>query len=218
MLQKRINSTIGLIDDVVDNRSIVAENANAARRNSSFFDSLEKLTPTITSYILAKKYFGFELSEQSASRIHELMDYSKNTFEKSKAVNPDSFRKKVDSFITDISLEWATFFKKNSHELLSGLNIMIPVHSTPVVVRNCFSTIKKCEKWPLSKEIVNGYIKAKQQADELLKEMHFDDEIKHFLQKVTLRTATLADLTPQIFEWIQSENISEKIALTIKGV
>ena len=58
----------------------------------------------------------------------------------------------------------------------------------------------------------------KQQANELLEEMRFDDDIKSFLQKVALRTATLADLTPQILEWINSESIADKIGLSIKGV
>ena len=48
--------------------------------------------------------------------------------------------------------------------------------------------------------------------------MRFDDDIKIFLQKVSLRTATLADLTPQILEWINEENIADKISLSIKGV
>ena len=64
----------------------------------------------------------------------------------------------------------------------------------------------------------NWYHNIKQQANELLEEMRFDDDIKSFLQKVALRTATLADLTPQILEWINSESIADKIGLSIKGV
>lgn len=95
---------------------------------------------------------------------------------------------------------------------------MIPVHSNPMIVKNCVANIKKCEKWPLTEDTVSGYLNAKQQANELLEEMRFDDDIKSFLQKVALRTATLADLTPQILEWINSESIADKIGLSIKGV
>lgn len=218
MLQNKINTTIGLIDDVVDNRNIANENANVAKRNSSFFDSLEKMTPTVQSYILAKKNFGFNPNETLSLKLHDIMNYSNDTFSNSKAVNPDSFRKKCDSFISEITIEWSTFFKTENHELLSGLNIMIPVHSNPMIVRNCVANIRKCEKWPLTADAVSSYINAKQQASELLKEMRFDDDIKIFLQKVTLRTATLADLTPQILEWINEENIADKISLSIKGV
>lgn len=218
MLQKRINSTIGIIDDVVDNRNIANENVNVAKRNSLFFDSLEKVTPMVQSYILAKKNFSFNESEALSLKLHDIMNYSKDTFSISKAINPDSFRKKCDSFISEITAEWSTFFKKEHHELLSGLNIMLPVHSSPIVVKNCIANIKKCEKWPLTADVVNSYLNAKQQANELLKEMRFDDDIKFFLQKVLLRTATLSDLTPTILEWINAESISDKIFLSIKGV
>lgn len=216
MLQKKINSTIGLIDDVVDNRNIANENESAARRNSSFFDSLEKLTPTVQSYILAKKNFNFDTSEALSLKLHDIMNYSKETFSNSKAVNPDSFRKKCDSFISEIMIEWETFFKKDHHELLSGLSIIIPVHSNPMIVKNCVANIKKCEKWPLTLDSVSSCLNAKKMANELIEGMRLDDDIKLFLQKVSSRTATLADITPQIMEWINSENISDKIALSIK--
>ena len=216
MLQKKINSTIGLIDDVVDNRNIANENESAARRNSSFFDSLEKLTPTVQSYILAKKNFNFDTSEALSLKLHDIMNYSKETFSNSKAVNPDSFRKKCDLFISEIMIEWETFFKKDHHELLSGLSIIIPVHSNPMIVKNCVANIKKCEKWPLTLDSVSSCLNAKKMANELIEGMRLDDDIKLFLQKVSSRTATLADITPQIMEWINSENISDKIALSIK--
>ena len=40
MLHEKIQSTIALIEDVVDNRQKENDNANAAKRNSTFFDSL----------------------------------------------------------------------------------------------------------------------------------------------------------------------------------
>ena len=218
MLQKKINSTISLIEDVVYNKNIATEHENLARINSSFFDSLDRLTPTIQSYILAKKNFNFVITDFSNSKMRELISYSKETFNNSKAVKPDAFRKKVDSFIEEISLEWVTYFKNDNHELLSGLNIMVPVHSTPIVIKNCINTLRKCEKWPLNQEMINDYLLEKQKAEKLLKEMHFDDDIKEFLKKVTSRTATIADLTPQILDWIRFEDISYKIALTIKGL
>ena len=67
-------------------------------------------------------------------------------------------------------------------------------------------------------EMINDYLLEKQKTEKLLKEMHFDDDIKEFLKKVTSRTATIADLTPQILDWIRFEDISYKIALTIKGL
>lgn len=217
MLHEKIQSTIGLIDDVVDNRQKENDNANAAKRNTIFFDSFAKLAPSITSYVLVKKSFGFTLQSAMAEDLKEIMDYSKVSFDNAKAVNPSNFKKSVEAFIDMISKEWEMFYKANNSELINGLNIIALVYPNPSVVRGSIAAINKCEKWPLTQEVVDSYMKAKQKADDLLKEMKFDDEIKDFLVKVRDRKATLTDITPSILEWIQSENIADKVSLSIRN-
>lgn len=85
------------------------------------------------------------------------------------------------------------------------------------VIRSCIIAFNKCEKWPLTQEIIDSYMEARQKADNLLKEMRFDDEIMDFLIKVRDKRATLIDITPSILEWIQSENIADKVSLSIRN-
>ena len=217
MLHEKIQETIGLIEDVIDNRQKENENANTAKRNSVFFDSYDKLTHSITSYILAKRNFGFVLQANTSASLKDLMNYSKTTFDNAKAVNPTPFKQKSEIFIDSITREWGIYYKKSNSELIDGLNIIVLVHSTPVVVRSCIATFNKCEKWPLTQESIDSYKKARKKADGLLKEMKFDDEIRDFLIKVRDKRATLTDITPSILEWIQSENISDKVSLRIRN-
>ena len=218
MLHEKIQSTIGLIDDVIDNRQKDSDNANTAKRNNTFFDSLAKLTPSVTSFILAKKNFGFSLQSNTAAGLHDLMNYAKTTFTNEKAVNPVPFKQKVDAFVEAIAKEWEIFYKANNSELINGLNIIVLVHPTPIIVRSCITAFNKCEKWPLTQESIDSYKVARQKADDLLKEMKFDDEIRDFLVKVRDRKATLTDITPSILEWIQSENIADKVSLSIRNI
>lgn len=218
MLHEKIQSTIGLIDDVIDNRQKDSDNANTAKRNNTFFDSLSKLTPSVTSFILAKKNFGFSLQSNTAAGLHDLMNYAKTTFTNEKAVNPVPFKQKVDVFVEAIAKEWEIFYKANNSELINGLNIIVLVHPTPIIVRSCITAFNKCEKWPLTQESIDSYKVARQKADDLLKEMEFDDEIRDFLVKVRDRKATLTDITPSILEWIQSENIADKVSLSIRNI
>lgn len=218
MLHEKIQSTIGLIDDVIDNRQKDSDNANTAKRNNTFFDSLAKLTPSVTSFILAKKNFGFSLQSNTAAGLHDLMNYAKTTFTNEKAVNPVPFKQKVDAFVEAIDKEWEIFYKANNSELINGLNIIVLVHPTPFIVRSCITAFNKCEKWPLTQESIDSYKVARQKADDFLKEMKFDDEIRDFLVKVRDRKATLTDITPSILEWIQSENIADKVSLSIRNI
>ncbi len=217
MLHEKIQSTIGLIEDVADNRKKDNDNAAIAKRNSIFFDNFAKLTPSIISYIIAKRYFSFTLKENTFAVLRELINYSKTTFDNAKAVNPSAFKQKTESFIEAISKEWETFYKAQNGELINELNIIGLVHPTPSVVRGCITPLNKCEKWPLTQESVDSYMEAQKKAETLLKEMRFDDEIQEFLVKVRDKKATLTDITPSILEWIQSENIADKVSLSIRN-
>lgn len=218
MLHEKIQATIGLIEDVVDNKQKETDNANTAKRNSTFFDSYVKLKPYITSYILAKRNLGFVLQASTYDSLIDLMNYSKTTFDNAKAVNPAHFKQKSELFINSIKNEWETYYKNSNSELINGLNIIVLIHSTPAIVRSCIATFNKCEKWPLTQESVDAYKEARLKADALLKEMRFDDEIRDFLIKVRDKRATLTDITPSILEWIQSENISDKVSLSIRNI
>lgn len=217
MLHEKIQSTIELIEDVVDNRQKENDNASTAKRNSTFFDSIAKLTPSITSYILVRKNFNFILQSNTAADLRDIMSYSKATFDNAKAVNPSSFKQKSEAFVDSIAKEWEAFYKANNSELINGLNIIVLVHPTPTAVRSCITAFNKCEKWPLTQESIDSYKEARKKADEFLKEMRFDDEIKDFLIKVRDKRATLIDITPPILEWIQSENIADKVSLSIRN-
>ena len=130
-------------------------------------------------------------------------------------MNP--FGKKSGTFVDSIAKEWETFYKTNISELINGLNVIVLVHPTPTVVKSCISNLNKCVTWPLTQERIDSYKEARQKADVLLKEMKFDDEIRDFLIKVRDKRATLTDLTPSILEWIQSENIADKVSLGIRS-
>lgn len=216
MLQKKIRSTISLIEDVVSNRNIEAENASLAKRNTAFFLSLTNLEPSISSYIIARKSFNFQLSNELSTQIHNLMNYSKTAFENSKAINPDAFKKNVEAFNDKIAFDWFNFYKDKSTDLLNDLNTMRPLYSDSMAISNCIQSLKKCEKWPLTQDAANAYIEAENKTKSILKEFRFDDNIKSFLKKLSSKAATLNDLTPEILEWIRSENISDRITLGIK--
>ena len=216
MLQKKIHKTVSLIDDVMANRDINNQNKSIARINKVFFDNLEELIPLLASYIMVKRQFGFELPENVRVRLKSAMQYAKTAYDEKKAVSPDSFRKNVTQLCSEMPQEWEKFYKEKTAELIDGLTILIPVHSAPTVVRNCLNVLKKCEKFPLDHKMIDDYFSAEKQAHELLDEMHFSDDIKAFLEKVSQKRATLEDLTPEILEWIRSEGIAGKIGLMIK--
>ena len=217
MFLEKIQSTIGLIEEVQDNKLKENENENIAKRNTIFFDTLDKLTPSIKSYILVRKNFDFILQPNTYDKLKSAIEYSKKTFEDGKAINPTKFKQQVDTFLTAVEQEWSEFYKTSNSELISGLNILVLVHPYPITVRNCITVLNKCEKWPLTQETIDSYKETIEKARKYLKEMRFDDEIKEFLKKVQDKKATLKDVSPSIMKWIESESISDKVSLSIKN-
>lgn len=217
MLRGKLLSTIELIEKVEANKQTEKRNSDIAKINSMFFDSLEKLIPSIRSYILVKRNFNFVFQTNTAEILQYLIDYSNNVFNNKVVSNPKTFKNKSDEFVNKAEKEWETFCKEKNSELVSGLNIIVLVYRDPAVVKCCINALNKCEKWPLTQGIIDLYNKAHQQGDVLLNEMHFDDEIRDFLIKVRDKNATLADITPPIMDWIRAENIADKVSLGIKN-
>lgn len=218
MLYEKMQSTIELIEDVCDNKKIFNNNKNTANKNTIFFDSFEKLSPYIKSYVLAKKNFNFALNEEMTTLLQYLMSYSKKAFDSKKVVDPNSFMKKSQSFIRLIDNGWNDFFEIKNSEMIDELNIIALVYPYPSKVRNCIKAFNDCKKLPLTQEKINEYENAKKSTENIISEIRFDKEIKEFLIKVRDKKATFADISPSILEWIKSENISEKITLNIKNV
>ena len=79
--------------------------------------------------------------------------------------------------------------------------------------------IKKFQENPLDTSVRGSYFAIIESGEKLLGEMDFDPDVKEFLEKVVVtKTATFADLTPKIIEWIKKEDFAGKITLAIRNV
>ena len=217
MLQNKIQSAMGLIQDVCDNREKQNEHETIAKRNTLFFDALKLLSLTVKSYTTAHNYFSFTLDEENMHKLNKLMKYAHQSISNKKAVNPQEFSKDVTEFTGNVSNIWKKFFHDRYDNLLSGLSMMMAVYSDPKRVRILISSLKKCEKWPLDKESVSGFQAKEKEANDLLNSMEFDADIREFLKKVSNQSATVNDMTLQVYNWLVKEKAASKLGLYIKN-
>lgn len=218
MLHLKIQKTVQLMEAVDENRRTVNNHNAIARKNTIFFNSLSLFTKDCESYLLARK-LGFDLSETTGltQEMKEIVGIIKTAFEIQAANDSQSFKTKVDKFNESISNCWTLFYHKKYDELLSGLLMAKSIYSDSTTVDSIISSIKKCEKWSLNKNNVDSLCEGEDKGYALLKSMEFDESIKDFLEKVITSTATLRDITPEIYQWIKKENLDDKIALTMKN-
>ena len=217
MLHLKIQETIQLMEAVEDNRKTANNHKAIAQKNTIFFNSINVFSKDVESYFVAHEV-GFDLTEDEeiTQNMKDILGCIKTAFAIQAANDARSFEEKVQKFNRSISNCWVSFFHRKYDELLRGLVIAKTIHSTPMIVEKIISSIKKCEKWPLTSKNADALRDGEEKGLLLLREMELDEDIKAFLEKVSASTATIRDVTPEIFEWIIKEKLDDKIVLALR--
>lgn len=217
MLHLKIQETIQLMEAVEDNRKTANNHKAIAQKNTIFFNSINVFSKNVESYFVAREV-GFDLTEDEeiTQNMKVILGCIKTAFAIQAANDARSFEEKVQKFNRSISNCWVSFFHRKYDELLRGLVIAKTIHSTPMIVEKIISSIKKCEKWPLTSKNADALRDGEEKGLLLLREMELDEDIKVFLEKVSASTATIRDVTPEIFEWIIKEKLDDKIVLALR--
>ena len=217
MLHLKIQETIQLMEAVEDNRKTANNHKAIAQKNTIFFNSINVFSKDVESYFVAREV-GFDLTEDEeiTQNMKDIIGCIKTAFAIQAANDARSFEEKVQKFNRSISNCWVSFFHRKYDELLRGLVIAKTIHSTPMIVEKIISSIKKCEKWPLTSKNADALRDGEEKGLLLLREMELDEDIKVFLEKVSASTATIRDITPEIFQWIIKEKLDDKIVLALR--
>lgn len=217
MLHLKIQETIQLMEAVEDNRKTANNHKAIAQKNTIFFNSINVFSKDVESYFVAREV-GFDLTEDEeiTQNMKDILGCIKTAFAIQAANDARSFEEKVQKFNRSISNCWVSFFHRKYDELLRGLVIAKTIHSTPMIVEKIISSIKKCEKWPLTSKNADALRDGEEKGLLLLREMELDEDIKVFLEKVSASTATIRDITPEIFQWIIKEKLDDKIVLALR--
>ena len=217
MLHLKIQETIQLMEAVEDNRKTANNHKAIAQKNTIFFNSINVFSKDVESYFVAREV-GFDLTEDEeiTQNMKDIIGCIKTAFAIQAANDARSFEEKVQKFNRSISNCWISFFHRKYDELLRGLVIAKTIHSTPMIVEKIISSIKKCEKWPLTSKNADALRDGEEKGLLLLREMELDEDIKVFLEKVSASTATIRDITPEIFQWIIKEKLDDKIVLALR--
>ena len=217
MLHLKIQETIQLMEAVEDNRKTANNHKAIAQKNTIFFNSINVFSKDVESYFVAREV-GFDLTEDEeiTQNMKDIIGCIKTAFAIQAANDARSFEEKVQKFNRSISNCWISFFHRKYDELLRGLVIAKTIHSTPMIVEKIISSIKKCEKWPLTSKNADALRDGEEKGLLLLREMELDEDIKVFLEKVSASTATIRDVTPEIFQWIIKEKLDDKIVLALR--
>ena len=108
--------------------------------------------------------------------------------------------------------EWTIFYSEYTGGIVSTLKVISGLDKT--TTSECLLNIQAAAGWEMERKVYEKMVASMAEADTLILNLDMDQNIISFLQKMNMGQATLADLNPQISEWIQKEAIEKKIRLS----
>lgn len=217
MLGEQINDAINLMDTVFKIKDKEAAKKYTAQTNNTFFSAFDIFSACMESYLRLKDA-GLWTKDgiNSDKEFTQLCNDIKTAFKQGKVSRVDSINRTVTKLNSDLHDQWKAMYESATQKTIDDLKIMEQVSDQRMQLRTMRSGIENLQNWPVTEDALLKYKKAIDQSAQFLKNVKFDQDIETFLKKVSEKSATLSDLTPSIITWLQNENLTDRISLTIK--
>lgn len=62
-------------------------------------------------------------------------------------------------------------------------------------------------KMPTSSKGIDDFLEKVSRGKDIVDNLHLDEEVEKFINKVKMQKATVSDLTPHILEWLKDNNL-----------
>lgn len=137
------------------------------------------------------------------------------------AENLSSARQHINRRVNPaLAKEWKVYYQKRTPGSLSKLNTLGHLAANPETAAAIRANISNGEEWnglSLSDDGRNSRLElfksAIDEIDELEESLNLSDEIKDFIEKVTLKKARVSDVNESIIRWIEAENLEERFVI-----
>ena len=120
---------------------------------------------------------------------------------------------KSESFSDQIQNAWSGAAAKYASGTCGYLTIICNLTEDPLKSRALIDSINKKTASGLSVKSIDDLITDVEQARKITKSFALNPTIEAFLKKVSLQQATLCDLTPEIYAWLQEKQVENKIKI-----
>ena len=217
MLQQELQVCVSLIDELQANRERKKDNESVAKKNTAFFYTYNLcLVPILNSIKAIRTLKIFQFSSSLLEDFRRFILLTESFFQKKAVSDIFNYKKEVSKLNDRFAVEWKAGRISDDQEMMQKLNMLKPLQSEKREITQVLYCFNAINNWPINAQAVENYIFAKEKARQVLSEMNLDADIEVFLQKVSERKATLADLDNNILAWIKRECLEERFSLGVK--
>lgn len=118
----------------------------------------------------------------------------------------------IKKIVSAAKKEWSSYYSEYTGGTVSTLKVISGIDKT--TTSECLSNIQAASDWAIERKVYEKMVASMEEADTLISNLDMNQNVISFLHKMNMGKATLADLDPQVSEWIQKESIEKKIRLS----
>ncbi len=122
----------------------------------------------------------------------------------------------ITSLRGEVDNAWKTEASKRCTPIIESVNSLKGLLQNKKEAEEIIDYLGKAKATtPVSTKDLDKFLKYTERGREIINGLHFesDTEVKIFIGKVGAQRATVRDLSPHILEWINSNNLTDKIKL-----
>lgn len=116
-----------------------------------------------------------------------------------------------------IKSQWSQLSKHNHQDLVKMLDILGKILKQDNDINVLTRTITDIEQtWPITSAEITHYRDKLEKGKKKVASLNVSADIQQFLDKLGRGQATIVDLTPEVMNWLESQNMSANISISLK--
>lgn len=219
MLTGVLNECIIEMKDVKELENTLDDTKKQAKADYDFKMVVLYVNKMVCEIKSASENVGFKPSANIISSLKSIV------YELDKVVGSGVAKEGSTSFLSkeskntyvQINEYWKQFYQEKTSGILSLLDTVKEIIEDKQKTQYTINKIKKGFLWNTEENNLMLMRTGLKEASIILNKLELDDNIVAFIKLVGDGSATLANLTKEIIDWIQRENLSEKLTIGFKS-
>lgn len=194
----------------------VTNNKQAAKTFKEQVVALGLCTPTLEQLLnvinalrkkqIAENIFTLELKESLQTTVDNCGEKTNDHTLDSATVQ--ALKNAIDLCKSTTETAWKDAADKQCSTVIDSLNSLKSLLPDKKEAEDLLDALGKAKlKMPTSSKGIDEFLEKVSRGKDIVDNLHLDEEVEKFINKVKMQKATVSDLTPHILEWLKDNNL-----------
>lgn len=214
MLSELIEANTALVSEFKIREEEEQKSSEQHNIDNNFTIAINNVRQTVVHLCEVKKCVDFEETQNTNQTILEMLKICKECAEQKHVKAADTAKinglnRNINSSLFE---EWRQYHIKKTSSIREILGIARTLSSNEATT--LMNDINAAAKWDVASKEVVRMTEAIGEANDLIGQLELNEAIVDFLKKMVEHRASLEDLTREVFDWIEKENLKKRVKLS----